>query len=173
MILGVDPGFKGAMALYNPATKTCEGIFDMPLYPSAGRVKKNELDITSLAIWLGLHAPSIDFAVIEKVHAMTYMDARGETRGQGAKSSFEFGRSTGIVQGVIATYHIQTYMVAPAVWKAGMNLSANKQESLDKAIALFPNDRVKFLRKKDDGRAEALLLAVFASKFIRQRARTC
>lgn len=166
LILGVDPGFKGAVALYDPATRACVGIKDMPLMMRPNQ-KRNELDLNSLAQYIGLYANDIALAVIERVSAMTYKDRHGEIRGQGAAASFEFGRATGIVQGVVASYNIPTILVHPSSWKTGMGLSSSKQDSLSKATSLFPSHRHYFLRKKDDGRAEAILLAVFAARYAR------
>jgi crossover junction endodeoxyribonuclease RuvC len=165
-ILGVDPGFKGALALYDPIKKICISIKDMPLMMRPNQ-KRNELDLQTLADFVGIYSRDIKLAAIEKVSAMTYQDKHGEIRGQGAAASFEFGRATGIVQGVVASYALPTILVAPASWKSAMGLSRNKQESLDKAKALFPSHRHYFLRKKDDGRAEALLLCVFVARYLK------
>jgi len=165
-ILGVDPGFKGALALYDPYNKACVAIKDMPLLNFLNQ-KRNTLDLFDLAQWIGLYASDVGLALVEKVSAMTYKDRHGEIRGQSASGAFEFGRSTGVVQGIIASFNIPTVLVHPASWKSAMGLTSNKQDSLDKAKTLFPTHRHYFLRKKDDGRAEALLMAVFASKYTR------
>ncbi len=161
LILGVDPGFKGALALYNPIQKTCISIKDTPLLPK----QKNEIDLFQLAQFISIYANEIKFAVIERVSAMTYVDRHGEVRGQGARASFEFGRTVGVMQGMIASYNIPVVLVHPAAWKSAMGLSSDKQQSLTKAAKMFPLYRSYFIRKKDDGRAEAILLAVFASNF--------
>lgn len=162
LILGIDPGFKGALAIYDPVKKTAVIIRDMPLYMPKGL---RRIDMSALSAFVGLYASDIDFCVIENVGAMTYVDRHGEVRGQGAAASFEFGRATGIVQGVVASYNIKTILLHPASWKAGMGLSRDKKESLKKAIQLFPEFRSYFVRIKDDGRAEALLMAVFAARY--------
>lgn len=166
LILAVDPGFKGALALYDPVAKSCVSIKDMPLMMRPNQ-KRNELDLQSLADFIGIYSKDIYFAVIERVSAMTYKDRHGEIRGQGAAASFEFGRATGIVQGVVASYNIPTILVHPSAWKSAMGLTSNKKESLDLAKRLFPDFRHYFLRMKDDGRAEAILMAVFSAKYSR------
>lgn len=162
-ILGVDPGFKGALGIYDPDTKSCVALRDTPLV--SGNPKRNQIDLFDLVQWIGLYASDLKLALIERVHAMTYVDKHGEVRGQSAAGSFEFGRTTGIVQGVIAAFDIPTVLVSPASWKASMGLTSNKSESLEMARKLFPSHRQYLLRKKDDGRAEALLLCVFAARY--------
>lgn len=161
LILGVDPGFKGALALYSIPNQSCVEIRDLPLLPK----QKNAINMFELSSFIGLYANEIEFACIERVGAMTYVDKFGQVRGQGAVSSFEFGRVTGVVQGMIGSYNIPTVLVHPSSWKSAMGLSSNKEDSLVKARKMFPLFKSYFLRKKDDGRAEAILLAVFGARY--------
>ena len=154
-ILGVDPGLTGAMALYSPSTRTSASMCDMPLrkHPSFETNRKMEIDIPALSYWLDEHAPQIDFAVIEEVNAMP---------GQGVTSMFRFGEALGIIKGVITSFMIPVHHVRPSVWKQVMHLGKDKEESINKANALFGH---LFTKKKDHGKAEALLLAVYGSLY--------
>jgi hypothetical protein len=49
-----------------------------------------------------------------------------------------------------------------------MGLDADKSGSVDRAIKLFPESEKYLTRKKDHGRAEAILLAWFAWKHARK-----
>ena len=51
--------------------------------------------------------------------------------------------------------------VIPRVWKGYFGLSSDKEQSRLKAIALFPDCANLFSRKKDEGRAEAALIALW------------
>lgn len=106
-------------------------------------------------------AYGITFAVIEDVGAMTYIDASGKKRGQGAQASFNFGFGAGVLHGVLAALAIRVYAVKPATWKLAFGLSSNKNESRALATKVFPEAAILFSRAKDDGRAEAALLAEF------------
>jgi hypothetical protein len=52
---------------------------------------------------------------------------------------------------------VEWELVPPRVWKRDMGLTANKADSLTMARRLWPEAPLK--RSKDNGRAEALLLA--------------
>lgn len=158
LILGIDPGFKGALALYDITTGQPTYIFDMPL--SAPRVLNPEarqsIDAATLAQRIETHSKNITLAVLEGVHAMP---------GQGVTSTFRFGEGFGIVQGILAALNIRVIMPRPSVWKMTMNVTADKGSSLRLVRSLYPDFTTKyFYRAKDDGRAEALLLALFGAK---------
>ncbi len=83
--------------------------------------------------------------------------------GQGVSSTFRFGEGYGVLQGIMATHsNIRVILPRPSVWKMSMGVTADKGSSLRLARQLFPAFETKyFSRIKDDGRAEALLLALF------------
>lgn len=154
-ILGVDPGLGGALALYDWREPHRSKLIDMP-------VESGKLDAPRLASEVKWAMNDINWVpvigVIENVHS--------RPRQAGA---FNFGLSTGIVHGVLAANGIPFVLVAPQVWKVKMGLqrspdepaSATKDRARALASKLFPNLADQFKRKKDDGRAEALLLAVY------------
>ena len=152
-ILGVDPGLGGALALYNVKRPESSEVFSMPL-------AKGALDSASLADLVAsftFHHSSIH-AAVENVHS--------RPRQAGA---FNFGLSTGIIHGVLAAHGIPMTLISPSLWKVKMGLqrgpdepaSATKDRARELAAKLFPHLADQFKRKKDDGRAEALLLAVY------------
>lgn len=125
------------------------------------QLKKEEKEIIDpygLSIFIGRWAPEIAYAVIEDVHAMP---------GQGVSSMFTFGRALGMVQAAVASHMIPIYFIKSSVWKSGMNLDKNKHNSIEMAKRLFPESVDDFKLKRHDGRAEALLLAVFADRHIK------
>jgi crossover junction endodeoxyribonuclease RuvC len=83
--------------------------------------------------------------------------------------AFNFGLSTGIVRGILAANRIPFELVHPSVWKRAMGLTRfgcetqpeNKTRARALASQLFPTLADQFKRVRDDGRAEALLLAVY------------
>lgn len=87
--------------------------------------------------------------VIEQVSAMPK---------QGVTSSFRFGMGCGIIRGVLATYHVPIIQVAPTKWKRHFNLDSDGEKSRALALRLWPSCK-DLVRKKDHGRAEALLMA--------------
>ncbi len=160
LILAADPGLKGSTVLLDIATRKLIYFADSH---SIKHGSKNHLDAPRLADELILYSREIRFAVIEDVGGGIYTDKSGQRRGQGSAASFSFGRSAGIIDGLMAAWGIRIIKVRPATWKSLMNLSSNKSDSLTLARKLFPDNQNLFTRKKDADKAEASLLAWFGA----------
>lgn len=154
-IMGIDPGLSGAVAVLDPVAKAVIGIHDMPVHTD--KKGKRQLDIYALAMTIDSYSHEVRFAVIEKVAAMTGREGR--------QSMFRFGYVTGIATGILGAYMVPIVQAEPAAWKSAMGLPRDKGLSRRKAAALFPDSARYFERAKDDGRAEALLMAVFAARY--------
>lgn len=154
LILGIDPGKKGALAWIDAETRQVVSIHDMP--PTPREIRES---LTAFA-----HHKITRFAVVEDVSSMTYTDASGKKRGQGAKASFTFGFDAGVTIGMLEALSIPVFFVKPATWKILYGLSSNKADSLALARKRFPKNAEFFSRAKDDGRAEAALLALFGAE---------
>lgn len=141
--IGVDPGKTGAIALLWPNGELCE-IHDMPIM---GKIVSPQI-LTSFEVW---DDHCYGTVIIEDVHAHP---------GQGVSSMFSFGRSLGVIEGVFAAAGKPIAYVSPAKWKKAMGLTADKGSSRRKAIERWPESRL-FDRVKDDGRAEAALIALW------------
>lgn len=144
-IMGLDPGFSGAVAFYFPDQKTAIATYDMPI---VGK------DVDAAALYDIIINYNPDLAVVELVHAMPR---------QGVSSSFNFGKSYGTALGVIGAIKIPTIHVSASKWKKHFSLTSDKEKSRALAISTWPfSDH--FRRKKDDGRAEAALLALYGAQ---------
>src|ERR1700733_9902082 len=151
IVAGVDPGLSGAVALLDAATGAVIDILDMPtLALSRGGKNKLELDPHSLAAALG--RDRIGHAFVENVGAMP---------GQGVSSVFSFGKSYGVVIGVLATLGVPMSFVAPAAWKRALQVPAAKDGARARASQLLPAAACHWPLVKHDGRAEAALIAYF------------
>lgn len=174
LILGVDPGLSGACAILNGASRELVAIFDMPLSTKDDRENGGRgVDGYTLGTIIGQYANDIQCAIVELVGGMTYIhtDAQGRQskRGQGSAESFAFGKSAGVAQGVIQGLLIPCHFVYPATWKSLMGLNSNKNLSRERARQQWKSHAAHFSRVKDDGRAEAALLALFgAQRFFRK-----
>jgi len=149
--LGIDPGLHGAIAIFDPLKRFPVAVLDMPLV-KATKKSKARINKVELASIFDRHAKTIKRVVLEDVHSMP---------GQGISSTFKFGHGVGILEGVIASLKLDLLKVTPAVWKKQFQLGKNKTDSRMKTIELFPLHADLFARAKDDGRSEALLLAVY------------
>jgi crossover junction endodeoxyribonuclease RuvC len=153
-LLGVDPGLTGALALYCLGEKKLKDVIDMPTLPSK-KGEKKELDLDGLALYLLSYRHKIRAALIERVSAAP---------DQGVVSMFRFGFVSGAVAGAVAAHLLPIHYVYPAVWKSLLGLSYEKTFSRERAMMDFPEWSEHFQRKKDDGRAEASLIAKFGER---------
>ena len=149
-IIGIDPGNKGAIAVLDDGVLT--EVYDMPTTQIVvGGKNRNQILPALVADLFFLIKPH--FVMLEQV---------GTRPGEGAVGAFTFGRGLGVLEGVIASHGIASSYVTPAVWKKALRLSAEKSVSRLMAIRLFPALADKFRLVKDDGRAEAALIAYYA-----------
>ena len=152
-ILGVDPGATGALALYDRDLNAL-AVVDMPnALVRVGKARRRQISETWLAAAIATLAP--DCAWIERVHALPR---------QGVTSSFSFGVAYGLVRGVLAALQVPVHLVTPNEWKRALRLGSDKNEARLIAARLFPGNAQQFSRVRDDGRAEAALLALFGSR---------
>ena len=99
LIMGIDPGVTGGIAMYAPSNPRAVAAFDIPL---AG----NEVDVDAVAALVRQYAP--DLAVIERAGSMP---------GQGVSSTFKFGAAYGALRASVVALGIPLHVVAPGVWK--------------------------------------------------------
>lgn len=159
MIIGIDPGLKGAIAFLKDDGNLV--INDLPLRQTASGKKTihgGDLHaMVSTALSFPFHSNGMKKHVValECVNAMPH---------DGVVSAFNFGKSTGIIVGVLASLNLTIIEPPPAVWKNALGLGTNKKDSLALAKKTFPKYHYYFERAKDDGRAEAALIAHFVKR---------
>jgi crossover junction endodeoxyribonuclease RuvC len=145
IILGIDPGVSGALALL---VNGVVHVIDMPVVEVRG---KRLIDATAVrrAIMEGFpYLPNM--IVLEHVQGV---------QGSGATSAFSFGRGFGIVEGVVAGLGLPLTLVRPTIWTKALGVSRDKGQHRLTASRLWPRQSQLFARVKDDGRADASLLA--------------
>lgn len=142
--IGIDPGVNGAIAFMENGYFL--SVHDMPLIKEGS---KNQVDPYALARII--RSRKVTSANVEKVGAMP---------GQGVTSMFNFGRSYGVILGTLGAMNIYTNLVRPAEWKTKFDL-IKKEKDASRILAqeLFP--LAPLSRKKDHGRADAMLIGLF------------
>ena len=136
--MGIDPGRKGAIAVLDIAG--CEVVaHDMP---------QTTAELHDLIADL----PTIKLCVLEKLHPGPLMSRTAIAR------MFE---DYGALKGALAWRDIPVKLVRPSIWKPAMGLTGDKSASRELAMQRFPAQSDLFKRAKDDGRAEAALLALY------------
>lgn len=154
--LGIDPGLTGAVALidgngellsmHDTPTLLVKGAKNRHVYlePAMITILESCKDTGNLLL-----------VGIENVHAMP---------AQGVTSMFSMGMGFGLWLGMITTMRMPYTRVEPLAWKKKMGIVAksDKNASIIRALQLFPS--ASLTRKKDHGRADALLLAEYARR---------
>ncbi len=153
LTLGCDPGQTGCIAAL--ADGEPAGFIDMPTMPrNAGGHEINAAALAAqLREMLQAHAGAHVFAVLEQVGSMP---------GQGLASTFRFGQSDGVLRGVLGALGIGYLTVAPVRWKNHYGLKGQEKDAARSlAIRRFPSVAQQLARKKDGGRADSLLIALW------------
>lgn len=152
MILAIDPGASGALAFYNPEAGTLE-IIDTPVVQvKRGTKTKTEISPQMMSAIIRARDPKI--AILELVNARP---------GQGVSSMFQFGRGVGMYEGALAALQVPVTYITPQGWQKAVNARSGKDGNRQRAAELFPAYAHLFARKKDDGRADAALMAWWAA----------
>jgi crossover junction endodeoxyribonuclease RuvC len=161
--VGIDIGKGGAISLIRD-----DGYIESYVTPT---LPNGDIDVNSMYVILaGMH--HVKMVVVERVHAIF---------GSSASSTFEFGRSAGIVEGIVCVSRLPYTMVAPKEWqkemwsgiakvkKSGKNSTDTKATSLVAVKRLFPNanllDKSKPRSQKvHDGVVDSILMAEYARR---------
>ena len=143
MILGIDPGLDGGLAIISGSE--IELLETVPTEPKGGFIKR-QVDAQKLSNILRVYPISV-----------CYLERVASRPGQGVGSVFSFGDTYGAIRGVLGALNIPTYTVAPQTWKKELKISS-KDDSLKAIKELYP---LLKMRKKDHNIAEALLLALY------------
>ena len=131
-ILGVDPGIRGGLAIVAVDAK-------------------ERVDVLAIRNWIAQHAPQ--HALIERAQAMPK---------QGVSSGFKYGRAVGAIEAVITCCAIPLTIIKPTTWKKFHQLrGGDKEAGRQRALQLFPAAHALLAGKKDHGRAEAALIALY------------
>ncbi|KAL1555174.1 Holliday junction resolvase MOC1, chloroplastic [Salvia divinorum] len=152
-VVGVDPDLSGALAVLKPDNSA--QVYDSPhLKVLVGKRVRKRLDLKSIIQLLQkVDAPTGTTAYIEQ--SIPYPQ-------DGKQGWWSGGFGYGLWLGVLVASGYSVVPVPASLWKNGFKLTGNrssKDESRELATTLFPSMSPLLKRKKDHGRAEALLIA--------------
>ena len=145
MKIGIDPGISGAIAILQDDDSLIN-VYDMPIM--AGTGKRQQVNASELV------------KILSQANGISYVERVSAMPGQGVSSMFSFGTSYGIVLGVLAALQIPVVLVTPQRWKKIAGLTG-KEKDMARTLAqqLYPEAALG--RKRDIGRADAILIARF------------
>lgn len=149
IVLGVDPGLSGGLALVEGGGGGTPVLLDCIDVPTFGLDAKRRVNVILVMEFIRRHPPH--FALIERGQAMP---------DQGASSGFIYGRAIGALEACMTGLLIPNDICEPRAWKKAHGLKgSNKELSRQRAIRIFPDSQHFFARKKDHNRAESALIA--------------
>lgn len=153
IIAGIDVGLTGGVAAIGPTTCYAD---DLPVMGDGAKARINAAALADMIRKLGAEHAFIEYA-------WPHPD-------QGVSSVFRYGRAAGSIEATIACVGIPYTMIVPQVWKKYFGLKGpDKEQSRALAIQTFASVASRLARKKDHGRAEALLIALYGRSILQKR----
>jgi crossover junction endodeoxyribonuclease RuvC len=150
IVLSVDIGVTGAIAILEDDELI--DVFDMPCLAD-GPAKRRSVN-----------APLFAEIIAKSRAKLAFVEYVGPRPQEGAVGAFAFGRSRGVVEGVMAALGLPVQFVTPSTWKRAVGIAPGRDGAKDaarsEAIRRWPSKAALFARVKDDGRAEAALIGV-------------
>jgi crossover junction endodeoxyribonuclease RuvC len=148
-VVALDPGVSGALAALEGGTVIA--LVDLPVHLIAarGRGLRAELDVPGLHALLAELTP-VDHVFIERVGPMPK---------QGIVSSWRFAEAFGATKAVVLTMGTPLTLVAPKAWQRFHGIGPASDEARQRAVQLYPDAIDQLRRRRDNHRADALLIA--------------
>lgn len=153
-VLGIDPDASGAIAVLRAASQE---VLDVPCVKvQIGKTMRRRHDASSIVDLVnGINAPAGSVAYVEQ--AMPFPK-------DGKQGWYGCGFGYGMWVGILMALGFRVVPVRAQAWKSAMGISGRqytKDDSRNLAMALFPDLGPQLKRKKDHGRADAILIAAF------------
>ena len=169
--IGIDPGLTGAIAAVHVIDRTeiLSRVEDMPFKASRESGEKGKSKRTVNKRVDGLQLSNMLEKMCEGAdgaggRARVYIEEVWSNPNQGVSSMFSFGFSYGVAVGVVEGMGFEPVLVRPGKWKKVFGLiGGEKVDSIPTAVGMYPELADRLARKKDDGRADALLIATYAA----------
>ncbi len=152
-VIGIDPGLEGAFAIFVEDGTYC--VVDTPTitFEKHGKTRR-AYEVTRIA------------DALRALRAEVFLELVNAQPKNATRAAFLMGRGVGMWEGIIGTLGLPLHYVAPQSWKRHHRLlGTDKQAARLKAQQLFPAADLR--RKKDVGRADALLIADYGRHLLR------
>jgi hypothetical protein len=162
-ILGVDPGLRGALVLLSPEGRVLQKHV-MPVREEGG------LDLQGLGRLLSRVCEQTQIALLERPNGTMMTRGKGPFAGnRSVASEFNFGKTCGQIEGMLAAFQIPYVLVAPVSWSSALYKGQDRKlPSWHKALVcaerFFPIEDFRAstrAQKPHDGIVDAALLATF------------
>lgn len=149
-IIGIDPGVTGALGVITDVS--CD-VMDTPVFEKMKAKERTTYNVREMydALW----AEQPQLIVIEQLQPMGR---------NGSIANYQSGLGFAYWHMAAVALDVPIILVNPKKWKKAMGLTANKDDSRQRAIELFPALATSLKLKKHHGRAEAILLAEYGRR---------
>lgn len=163
IFVGIDSGATGGVAFIGP--NGVASVHDMPVVSvKVGEKTRKKLDAYTLARLLRDQCPATADAVVylEQLHARAQQGGSGKSNSMQSQGAMM--ETFGGICATLAVLRMRVVPVYPQSWKQMYHLDADKNAARATASMLFPSLQDSLKRVKDDGRAEALLIAQYGRR---------
>lgn len=147
-VIGIDVGMTGALCYMNGMEKI---TYEMPTYEVVKNGSKRK-KLNTMAILEILRFCKPDHVWIEQVSAQPL---------NGSAAAFTYGFGAGVIETCCVALGIPFTYVLPQVWKKAMNCPKDKDAARLRASQLLPDLAHNWSLKRQDGVAEAALIALY------------
>lgn len=182
IIIGIDPGKRGAIATINTTTRMVD-VEPMPIIRAREQGKRDQYDLDDIAAAFRVWSRNPDtHVVLERALAfpMKFRKKRAPTDPtpaeegtSGVVANWNRGYSLGIFEGILRALGVPYQPVLPQVWQRAMlegipHGDTTKAKSVWLAQRLFPSVSLVPPRhhKPHDGFADALCLAEYGRRLL-------
>lgn len=159
IVLGCDPGIEGAFARLQLGVGL-QQVLPMP----TSKAKINGRERRVIDRYQVKHLVELQKFLGATVLALEEV---GGMSGQSGAGSFNFGRGVGWVEMAAIALGLRVELIRPQLWKSAMRVPAGEGKSRQvrlRASQVFPDHSHLWPLQKDDGKAEAALIAKFAAE---------
>jgi len=155
IVAGIDPGKTGAMVILFPDNSVL--VERVPLMKLKGKER------TAMAEWQEQWDTALEGAMPDKI-----IVEKASTRpNQSAQSGLTTGTNYGFVLCIAYRIKAPLHEPTPSAWKGKLGLlNSDKNASREMARRLMPKINGEVARVKDDGVAEAALLAWYGRQYL-------
>lgn len=157
IIIGIDAGLHGAIAVINGEGRLLELVDTPTLQVQSGKIVRHHYQIPGMAniircVQSNYQSKNKIIAGLEKQHSRPI---------QGVVQAFTTGEGYGVWRAILVMLDISFDLPTPQAWKKVMlpGMGKDKDASRLRAQQLFPNAQLHLKRHHD--RAEALLIAEY------------
>jgi crossover junction endodeoxyribonuclease RuvC len=167
IIIGVDPGLTGALALLSH--HGLQAVHDIPtmIKGNGEGAVKNQVDPGALSdllrAWIEGKDKNEIMVMIESQGPVRLPPRKkgGSPRILGGASAFSLAYTAGVIEGVVTALRLPRELVTPSVWKKALGLTAKgaDKKALARAMAQRYYPEENFRLSKSHNRAEAVLIA--------------